>query len=203
MAIVTPVETPPGERRRLRLASPATRETLYEIEVQNAEDVAQALEGARKAQPAWSALSVGERGRYLLRALDALVEQQNEFIEVIQRESGKSRSDALRFDVFPVCDSLAYYAKHGERMLRPEKKRLHGLLRFTKQLRIVHKPLGVVGVISPWNTPFILSMNPAVQALIAGNTVLLKPSEVAPFSGRLVGDLFEAVGLPEGVLTVL
>jgi succinate-semialdehyde dehydrogenase/glutarate-semialdehyde dehydrogenase len=203
MAIVTPVETPPGERRRLHLASPATRETLYEIEVQNADDVAQALEGARKAQPTWSALSVGERGRYLLRALDALVEQQDEFIEVIQRESGKSRSDALTFDLFPACDSLAYYAKHAERMLRPEKKRLHGLLRFTKQLRVVHRPLGVVGVISPWNAPFILSMNPVAQALMAGNSVLLKPSEVAPRSGQLVGDLFEAVGLPDGVLTVL
>ncbi len=73
----------PGERRRLRLASPATRETLYEIEVQNADDVAQALGGARKAQPAWSALSADERGRYLLRALDVLVERQDEFIDVI------------------------------------------------------------------------------------------------------------------------
>jgi len=203
MAIVTPVETPPGERRRLRLASPATRETLYEIEVQNADDVAQALEGARKAQPSWSALSVNDRGRYLLRALDTLVEKQDEFVEVIQRESGKSRGDALTFDVFPACDSLAYYAKHSARMLRTERKRLHGLLRFTKKLRVVHKPLGVVGVISPWNAPFILSMNPAVQALMAGNTVLVKPSEIAPLSGRLVGDLFEAAGLPDGVLTVL
>jgi succinate-semialdehyde dehydrogenase/glutarate-semialdehyde dehydrogenase len=203
MAIVTRVETPAGERRRLRLASPATRETLYEIEIQNADDAAQALEAARKAQPAWSALSFAERGRYLLRALDVLVERQDEFIDTIQRESGKARSEALAFDVFPACDSIAYYAKHTERLLRPEKKRLHGLLRFSKQLRIAYKPLGVVGVISPWNTPFILSLNPTVQALMGGNSVILKPSEVTPFSGRLVADLFESVGLPSGVLTVL
>jgi len=203
MAIVTPVATPPGARRRLRLGSPATGETLCEIEVQNADDVAQALERARKAQPAWGALSVGDRSRYLVRALDALVEKQDEFTEVIQRESGKSRSDALTFEIFPACDALAYYAKHAARVLRTEKKRLHGLLRFTKKLRIVHKPLGVVGVISPWNAPFILSLNPAVQALVAGNSVLLKPSEVAPLSGQLVGELLDAAGLPEGVLTVL
>jgi succinate-semialdehyde dehydrogenase/glutarate-semialdehyde dehydrogenase len=203
MAIVTPVGEDAGERRRLRLASPATGGTLYEIEVQTADDVAQAMECARKAQPTWSALSFEERGRYLQRALDTLVQGQDAFIEVIQRESGKSRSDALTFDIVPACDSLAYYAKHAARVLRPERKRLHGLQRFSKQLRIVYKPLGVVGVISPWNAPFLLSLNPTVQALMAGNAVLLKPSEVTPHSGRLVGDLFESAGLPDGVLSVL
>jgi acyl-CoA reductase-like NAD-dependent aldehyde dehydrogenase len=203
MAIVTPVATPPGARRSLRLASPATGEILYEIEVQNADDVAQAVERARKAQSSWAALPIGDRSRSLLRALDVLVEKQDEFTEVIQRESGKSRSDALGFEIFPACDSLAYYAKHAARMLRTEKKRLHGLTRFTKKLRIVYKPLGVVGVIGTWHAPFLFSLNPAIQALVAGNAVLLKPSEIAPLSGRLVGDLFEAAGLPEGLLTVL
>ena len=72
-----------------------------------------------------------------------------------------------------------------------------------KKLQVFYKPLGVVGVISPWNGPFILSLNPTVQALMAGNAVLLKPSSSTAFSGGLVGRLFEAAGLPEGVLTVL
>jgi succinate-semialdehyde dehydrogenase/glutarate-semialdehyde dehydrogenase len=80
---------------------------------------------------------------------------------------------------------------------------MHGVLSWTKRLRVVYRPLGVVGVISPWNGPFILSLNPTVQALLAGNAVLLKPSEVTPGSGALVGKLFEEAGLPEDVLTVL
>jgi succinate-semialdehyde dehydrogenase/glutarate-semialdehyde dehydrogenase len=72
-----------------------------------------------------------------------------------------------------------------------------------KQLRIVYRPLGVVGVISPWNAPFVLSMNPTIQALVAGNTVVLKPSEVAPFSGLMAGELFGQAGLPKDVLQVL
>ncbi len=203
MAIVTPIETPPGERRRLRLSSPATGEPLHEITVANADDVRAALERARKAQPAWDALGPEARVRYLRRALAFLIAKQDEFIDVVVRESGKPRSEALMMDIFSGCDGLNYVAKRAPRWLRPEKRRLHGVLRLAKQLRIVYRPLGVVGVISPWNGPFILSLNPTIQALAAGNCVLLKPSEVTPFSGKLVGDLFEAVGLPEGVLQVL
>jgi succinate-semialdehyde dehydrogenase/glutarate-semialdehyde dehydrogenase len=203
MAIVTPIETPPGERRRLRLSSPATGEPLHEIAVATADDVRAALERARKAQPAWDALGVEGRVRYLRRALDALVARQDEVIDVVVRESGKPRTEALMMDVFAGCDALNYVAKRAPRWLRPEKRRLHGLLRLAKQLRIVYRPLGVVGVITPWNGPFILSLVPTIQALAAGNCVLLKPSEVTPLSGKLVGDLFESVNLPEGVLQVL
>jgi len=203
MAIVTPIETPPGSRRRLRLSSPVTGEPLHEISVANVDDVRAALERARKAQPAWDELGVAGRVRHLRRALDHLVAKQDEFIDVIVRESGKPRSEALMMDVFAGCDALNYVAKRAPRLLRPEKRRLHGMLRLAKQLRVVYRPLGVVGVISPWNGPFILSLDPTIHALAAGNCVLLKPSEVTPLSGRLVGDLFEAVGLPEGVLQVL
>jgi succinate-semialdehyde dehydrogenase/glutarate-semialdehyde dehydrogenase len=171
--------------------------------VQTAEDVRAALAVARAAQPGWAALSFSSRARFLTRALAVLLERQDEFIEVIVRESGKPRTEAIMIDLFASCDSLAWYAKHAEGILRTRKRSLHGVLRFMKQLRVVYQPLGVVGVISPWNGPFVLSLNPSVQALMAGNCVLLKPSEVTPASGRLVGELFEAAGLPPGVLTVL
>jgi len=203
MAIVTPIETPPGGRRRLSLANPATLEPIGEIEVQNAHDVALALEAARKAQPEWAERSVGERARYLTRALQKLIERQDEFVGVLLRESGKPRAEVLMMEIYSACDALTYYTKHAAEMLHSEKRHLHGIMRFMKRLRIEYRPLGVVGVISPWNGPFILSLSPTIQALLAGNAVLLKPSEVTPFSGKLVGDLLEAVGLPDGVLTVL
>jgi acyl-CoA reductase-like NAD-dependent aldehyde dehydrogenase len=203
MAIVTPIDTPSGSRRRLRLASPATLETLCEIEVQTAEDVREAVERARKAQPGWAGRSFDERGRYMMRALEILIDRQDEFMDQILGETPKPRTQAILMDIFAACDSLHYYAKSAGKFLRPEKKRLHGMLAFMKQLRIVYQPVGVVGVISPWNLPFFLSINPTVQALMAGNAVLLKPSSATFLSGKLVGDLFEAAGLPDGVLTVL
>ncbi len=203
MAIVTPLETAPDGRRRLALANPATLEPVGEIEVQTAEEVREAVRRARAAQPEWAALGFQERARYMERALEILLERQDEFIEVVMRESGKTRTEALMFTIFASCDSLRYYTKNTARILRPKKVRLHGAMRLMKRLRIVYRPLGVIGIITPWNGPFVLALNPSVQALMAGNTVVLKPSEVTPYSSRLVADLFEAAGLPDGVLSVV
>ena len=203
MAIVTPIETPAGARRRLRLSSPVNLEPIGELEVQSAKDVRAAVETARKAQPAWAALSFKERGQYMLRALKILLERMDGFIDVVQRETGKARNDAIMVEIFASADALGYYARNTAKLLRPERIQLHGPMQLTTKLRVVYRPLGVVGVISPWNGPFILSINPSIQALMAGNAVLLKPSSITPYSGKLVGDLFEAAGLPKGVLTVL
>ena len=203
MAIIEPAEAATGPRRRYRLRSPATLEPAGEFEAANAEDVQDALEAARKAQPGWAELGFDERARFLYRALDALVERQDEFTAVVLRETGKARSEAIATEILAGCDALGFYAKRSGEILRTRKHRMHGLQRLSKQLRIVYQPLGVVGIITAWNRPFILSLNPTVQALMAGNAVLLKPSEVTPYSGKLVGDLFEAAGLPEGVLKVV
>ena len=203
MAIVTKLETPEGERRRLQLASPATLEPIGEIECLTPEDVGEALESARKAQEAWARLCFEERGKYMMRALGILLENQDEYIDVILSETPKTRNEALMMDIYAGCDSLHFYAREAAKLLRPEKKRLHGMVGIAKKLQVFYKPLGVVGVISPWNGPFILSLNPTVQALMAGNAVLLKPSSSTALSGGLVGRLFEAAGLPEGVLSVL
>jgi acyl-CoA reductase-like NAD-dependent aldehyde dehydrogenase len=203
MAVVEPVETPPGAPRRLRIKSPVDFETLGEIEVTTEEGVKAALERARKVQPAWAELDVSERARILLRALDVVVRRQDELIDVVLSETGKTRSEAIQMEIFASCDALAYYAKRAEKLLAPEKRKLHGLMRFMKKLKVHYRPLGVVGVISPWNAPLIMPLNPTSQALVAGNAVLLKPSEVTPFSGLQVAEIFEEAGLPEGLLQVL
>jgi succinate-semialdehyde dehydrogenase/glutarate-semialdehyde dehydrogenase len=203
MAIVTPAPETSAGRRRLALANPATLEPIGVIEVQGQADAVAAVELARKAQCDWAALPMSERARIMVRTLEVLLDRQEDVIETVLKETGKARSEALQMEVFAVGDSLNYYSKNAERILRTEKRRLHGMLSILKQLRIVYRPLGVVGVISPWNGPFVLSMNPSVQALMAGNTVILKPSEVTPFSGLLAADLFAEAGLPEGVFQVL
>ncbi|MDE0884431.1 MAG: aldehyde dehydrogenase family protein [Myxococcota bacterium] len=203
MAILTPLDSGASGRRRLALASPATLEPIGEIEIHTAADVDSAVARARKAQVDWAALPISERARFMYRALDVLLARQEDVLKTVIQETGKPRTEALQMEIFAVGDALNYYAKNAAAILKSEKKKLHGLTRFMKRLRIVHRPLGVVGVISPWNGPFVLAMNPVIQALMAGNTAVLKPSEVTPFSGLLVGEIFAEAGLPEDVLQVL
>ncbi len=202
MAIYEPIE-PRGARRRYRLRSPVDREPIGELECMTASDVALALERARKAQPAWAALPIAERAALLRRVLDRVLAGHSRVTEAVIRETGKTENEAFGMEVFASCDALNYYAKNAARFLRPEKRRIHGMLGLMKKLRVVYKPLGVVGIIVPWNGPFVLAMNQTAQALVAGNAVLLKGSEVTPHSTALVGEFFAEAGLPEGVLEIV
>ncbi|HYC01153.1 MAG TPA: aldehyde dehydrogenase family protein [Candidatus Limnocylindrales bacterium] len=202
MAIVRSGATSAQGRRVLSLSNPATGEAIDSIEVATAADVQSALETARRAQAAWGARPPAERGAVLERAARILAGRHEQFADVIVRESGKPRLEALFMEVLPGCDVLQYWGKRAPRILAPEKKRMH-LLGLQKKLRILYRPLGVVGIITPWNGPFVLAINPVAQALVAGNAVLLKPSEVSPKSSGQVLDLFREAGLPEGVLQVL
>jgi len=202
MAICERVESE-GPRRRLRLRSPVTLVPIGEIECASPEDVALAIERARKAQPEWAHLSFEERSRFMEKVARLVLEKQDEIVDLVIRETGKARAEALSMEVFASLDALTYYAKNTKKFLRTRAKRIHGVLGFGKRLRIVYKPLGVIGIITPWNAPFILAMNQAVQALMAGNAVIVKGSEVTPFSTQRVQGFFEEAGLPDGVLQVL
>ncbi|MCX2977443.1 aldehyde dehydrogenase family protein [Candidatus Marimicrobium litorale] len=202
MSIYEPLESN-DSRRHLKLRSPVTLEETGELVCANAEDVKQAIARARVAQPAWASTSMKERRTIVERALKIVLERQDEIIETVVKETGKCRTDAMSMEVFSVADQLCYYAKNAEKFLKPRKRKVHGLLKLMKQLRIMYKPLGVVGLITPWNGPFVLVMNQATQAVLAGNTVVAKGSEVTPYSAKLAEDIYRQAGLPEGVLQVL
>ena len=202
MSIYEPIASD-DSRRHLQLRSPVSLEPTGELVCANSEDVAAAIARARAVQPAWAATGMQQRAAIVQRALRLVLEMQDEIIDTVVAETGKARTDAMSMEIFSVADSLCYYAKNAEKFLRPRKRRVHGLLGLVKQLRIVYKPLGVVGLITPWNAPFVLMMNQAVQALLAGNAVVAKGSEVTPFSSRLAATLFSKAGLPEGVFQVL
>jgi len=202
MSIHEPLESTDA-RRHLRLRSPVTLEPTGELVCASAQDVAAAIARARAAQPAWAATPMAGRCDIVRRALRIVLESQDEIIDTVVAETGKARTDAMTMEIFSVADSLCYYAKNAEKFLRPRRRRVHGLMGITKQLRIVYKPLGVIGLITPWNGPFVLVMNQAVQAILAGNTVVAKGSEVTPYSARLAETILARAGLPEGVLQVL
>jgi succinate-semialdehyde dehydrogenase/glutarate-semialdehyde dehydrogenase len=190
-------------RRRYRVSSPVTLEPIGEFDAATADEVRAAVERARKAQASWAELSVKQRAEYMWRLLDQFVKRQDEIIDAVLQETGKARTEAIGMEVFSCCDSISFYAKRAPKFLAPEKRRIHGLMGFVKRLRVVYKPLGVVGLITPWNGPVVLAVNPLVQALLAGNAVVHKPSEVTPFSALLVKKLTEAAGFPADLYQVV
>jgi succinate-semialdehyde dehydrogenase/glutarate-semialdehyde dehydrogenase len=190
-------------RRRYRVRSPVSLEVIGEFESASADDVRAAVERARKAQAGWAELSVKQRAGYMWRLLDQFVKRQDEIIDAVVQETGKARSEAIGMEVFSCCDSISFYAKRAPRFLAPEKRRIHGVLGFAKRLRVIYKPLGVIGLITPWNGPVVLAVNPLVQALLAGNAVVHKPSEVTPFSALVVKKFTEAAGFPADLYQVL
>lgn len=202
MAIFEPVESS-GPRRRLRARSPVTLEPIGEFECATSEDVRGAVERARKAQSDWAKRSFDERAAVMWRLNDQFVKRQDEIIDAVIEETGKTRAEAIAMEVFSSCDAITYYAKNAKKFLAPEKRRVHGLLGFMKRLKLVYRPLGVVGLITPWNGPIILALNPMVQALMAGNAVVHKPSEVTPFSALVLKSFTEAAGLPQDLYQVV
>ena len=202
MSIYESIETT-DSRRHLQLRSPVTLEPSGELVCANADEVAEAISKARAAQPAWAALTFKERAKVLNRALALVLERTDDIIDCVVAETGKARTDALTMEVYSVADSLCYYAKHAEKWLKPRKRKVHGVMGFAKELRVNYQPLGVIGLITPWNGPFVLVMNQAAQALMAGNAVVAKGSEVTPYSAKLAETIFRDAGLPDGVLQVL
>ena len=202
MSIYEPMEQS-GARRRLQLRSPITLEPTGDLTCANRDDVAKAIETAREAQSAWAARSFKDRAAIMQRAYELVVEKADLIMDTVVSETGKARTDALSMEVFSVADALCYYAKHAESFLKPRTRKIHGVLGFTKKLHITYKPLGVVGLITPWNGPFVLVMNQACQAMLAGNAVVAKGSEVTPYSAKLAETIFLEAGVPEGVIQVL
>ena len=177
MSIYEPLETSNG-RRVLQLRSPVTLEPSGTLICANRQDVETAVNHARVAQATWGALSFKERATYMKRALQRVMDRSEDIVDCVVKETGKARCDAFTMEVWASCDALCYYSKNARKFLKPEKKRVHGVLGITKKVKINYKPVGVAGIIVPWNGPFILALNPAVQALMAGNTVVIKASEV-------------------------
>ncbi|MCB9666403.1 MAG: aldehyde dehydrogenase family protein [Alphaproteobacteria bacterium] len=200
MATLHALEAVAG-RRRFRVTSPVDDRDLGTFDVHTLDDVRAAVARAREVQPAWAALGPRGRAKVMQKAVQVLVRERERYVALMTAETGRPELDTLMIEIFAALDSLNHYSAAAPRVLEDRKVGLH-LMRH-KRASVTFKPLGVVGVISPWNGPFILSLNPAVQALLAGNAVIVKPSEVTPRSGLLVAELFAAAGMPEGVVQVL
>jgi len=162
----------------------------------------QRIAAARKAQAQWTRRSVKERVRALRPLREAIVERMDEIIQTISEEIGKTPMDALVGDVMVTLEQLRYYERHAVRLLRARRIGKPWFLFGGTHFLEVHEPHGTVLVFAPWNYPLQLSLVPMLTALFAGNAVLLKCSEHAPRTSRLIADICVNIGLPDGLVQV-
>ncbi len=170
--------------------NPATMEEFDRVQMATPEEIKRAMAEMRIAAKTWRNVPVKERVRILGKLQDVLLESADEITDVLNRDTGKSRQDAL-IELWMTLDMLDVYRKNAGKWLHRQ-----GVPRgyfYFKRCYIEHRPYGVVLVISPWNYPFYLSMPPVIAALLTGNTVLLKPSEITAASGVMIQRLFERV----------
>lgn len=192
-----------GRAGRRLVVSPRNEQPLAEVSLLDEEQMRQALEAARQAFPAWARTSFRERGQRLLALRQAILEQADEIAELVAREQGKPRAEALAVEVFPALEALKHLARHAEDLLRDEPLEPQLVLLAHQHCRRVYEPLGVVLAITPWNYPFSIALISVVQALAAGNVVVLKPAPATTLVGLKLGALCRQAGFPDGVLSVL
>jgi acyl-CoA reductase-like NAD-dependent aldehyde dehydrogenase len=187
-------------RDPIPVSIPYTGEVLGVVPAGQEDDVRYAVELARQAQSGWAAQTYSARAAILLRFHDLLLKRQDQILGLIQLENGKARLHAFE-EVMDTAIVARYYAFRGERFLRPRRR--NGALILLTQTWEQHVPVGVVGFIVPWNYPLNLSMTDAIPALLAGNTVVLKPDPQTSFTALWGADLLREAGLPPGVMNVV
>ncbi|HRQ38499.1 MAG TPA: aldehyde dehydrogenase family protein [Chloroflexota bacterium] len=179
-----------GRVETLPFINPATSEQFGEVTTATQADVTAARQEMAAAAKVWAAKPLKERIRILRKLQTLLIEELDEITAVMNLDNGKSRQDAL-IEIFVTVDLMTQYAKQAPHWLR--RRRISPGLQIFKQCYVEHKPHGVVAVIGPWNYPFVLLVPPIFSALLAGNAVIAKPSEVTGATGVLIENLFKRI----------
>jgi acyl-CoA reductase-like NAD-dependent aldehyde dehydrogenase len=195
-AVVRSLKAPPEE---LESFSPIDGALLGSVPTVTPAQVQSVVDDVAAVQPFWAQLPLGDRARYMRRAGQAIIDQLDELSTLLTREQGKPRAESYAMELVPTIDSLRWLAESGPGILSDERVPLP---LFFKQKRARHtfEPLGVVGVIAPWNYPWSIPFGEVAVALMAGNGVVLKPASLTPLIGQRIQDVFERAGLPEGLV---
>ena len=182
--------------------NPATGQTVGTVPDLSAEAVAEMARRGRIVQPAWEAYGFDGRGRILSRAQKWLMDNAERMVATICSETGKTFEDASLAEIGYAGNAFGFWAKQAPEYLADERVKSSQVLVKGKKLMLRYRPLGLIGVIGPWNYPLTNSFGDCIPALAAGNTVILKPSEVTPLTSLLMAEGLRECGLPEDVLQI-
>ncbi len=182
--------------------NPATEKIIGKIYLSSEENVRMAVESAKKAQSKWSALSLNRRAEYL-KKMGKIILQNSESLKVlITREMGKPIRES-EIEVLETADIINFFSEEGKAYMNGETYSVDNSI-FPDRINLsIREPVGVVGIIKPWNYPLELPMWSILPALLTGNTVVFKPSEYTPMVATVIGKIAEEAGLPQGVLNIV
>jgi acyl-CoA reductase-like NAD-dependent aldehyde dehydrogenase len=192
-----------GAREKIEVENPATGRPVGSVPRMAVEDVGPLVARGRAAQPGWESLGFEGRGRVMRRAQKWVLDNSDRVIDTIVSETGKTRVDALTAEIGYAAAAFGFWAKNAPKFLGDERVRSASPFLFGKKIVQRYRPIGVVGVIGPWNYPLTNSFGDCIPALAAGNSVVLKPSEVTPLTSLLMAEMLDECGLPAGVFQVL
>ena len=188
-----------GRAAELESFSPLDGARLGAVPTVDPAEVQSVVDDVASVQPFWAGLPLADRARYMRRAGQAIIDQLDELAELLSREQGKPINESYVMELLPTIDSLRWLAEAGAGILEDERIPLPIFLK-QKRARFTYEPLGVVGVIAPWNYPWSIPFGEVAMALMAGNGVVLKPASLTPLIGARIQEVFERAGLPEGIV---
>lgn len=183
--------------------NPATGDEVGRVQITNREQVVSAVWASREVFHKWKTSTFRRRRDLILNAREVILAELDGIAKLISAESGKPFGEAISMEIAPVLDLMQWIARGAEKMLRPRKIGigLYGLMGRSSQ--IIHQPWGVIGIIPAWNYPFSIPLGEVAMALMAGNSVVLKPSELTPLVGQKIGEIFEKAGAPKDLVQVI
>lgn len=183
--------------------NPATGDEVGRAHCHSAEEVKSVVDRSRVAFKSWRQTSYAERRRLIMAAREVILAETDAVAHLISDESGKPFGEAIAMEIAPVLDLMQYFARKTEKLLAPKKISIGLYALLGRSSKIVYHPLGVVGIIPAWNYPFSIPLGETVMALMAGNTVVIKPAEITTMVGLKIGEIFEKAGFPKDTVQIV
>jgi len=183
--------------------NPATGAEVGRVPQMSADEVKAAVTRSRAAFAAWKNKSFATRRSLIMKTREVILAEMDEIAHLISAESGKPFGEAIAMEIAPVLDLMQYFARNAEKMLQPARVGIGLYALLGRSSKIVYHPLGVVGIIPAWNYPLAIPLGETAMALMAGNSVVIKPSELTPLVGLKIGEIFEKAGAPENLVQIV
>ncbi len=198
------VGLPPESPTTVQSIDPAASQVFARVESTPAAELPGILTRSRCAQALWAAQPLASRCSAIRRLGEVLYARRFDLAASVTHETGKPHVEALFSDVLVSLETAKYYARHAPKLLAEQRVAHHNLAVKAKSGRLRFEPYGVIGIIAPWNYPLAISLSQLIPAIVAGNSVILKPSELTPSCGQLIAECFAAAtAFPPDLLQIV